>query len=69
MNMQKGIFCFTILNSKDTIEKNTDNHSGIGLNNVKRRLELLYPGKHVLLTKDTVNEFRVELQLNIIKQE
>ena len=37
---------------------------GIGLVNVKRRLELLYSGKHELNIQDSPNSYRVELILN-----
>jgi LytS/YehU family sensor histidine kinase len=34
---------------------------GMGLKNVKRRLELLYPGKHELKITDEGDRFRAEL--------
>jgi len=37
--------------------------SGIGLKNVMRRLELLYPGKHQLLISDDGNQYKVELEI------
>ncbi len=37
--------------------------SGIGLENVKRRLILLYPGKHNLLIEDTTDQYIVNLTL------
>jgi len=37
--------------------------SGIGLKNVMRRLELLYPGKHQLIITDDGNEYLVELDI------
>jgi len=39
--------------------------SGIGLENVKRRLELIFPGKHNLKISRTENEFYVCLQLKL----
>ncbi len=38
---------------------------GIGLVNVKRRLELQYAGKHKLETKDNPNTYAVNLELNL----
>jgi LytS/YehU family sensor histidine kinase len=43
----------------------TGQHSGIGLTNVKRRLELLYPQKHTLLINDEAAVFRVVLTIKI----
>ena len=41
LSMANGSFYFKIENSKEVIEKTTEKHAGIGLNNVNRRLELL----------------------------
>ena len=38
--------------------------SGIGLKNVIRRLELLYPDKHSLIIKDDGKEYQVELTIH-----
>jgi sensor histidine kinase YesM len=40
--------------------------SGISINNVKRRLELLYPNNHVLSIRNTDDRFTVELFMNLI---
>lgn len=40
-------------------------HSGIGLENVKRRLELLYPGKHKLEITTTAQQYKVYLTLSV----
>ena len=42
---------------------NRDASGGIGLNNVKRRLNLLYPGKYNLDIRDEENTYTVELSL------
>ena len=44
-------------NAKDCL------HSGIGLQNVLRRLELLYTGKHTIDIKDEEDVFIVDLKL------
>ncbi|TCJ14308.1 histidine kinase [Flaviaesturariibacter flavus] len=39
--------------------------SGIGLENVRRRLELLYPGRHQLFVRGTEKEFFVHLSIDL----
>jgi len=47
----------------DKKEKHDENHSGIGLENVKKRLQLLFPGKHVLNISSTDEVFTVSLEI------
>jgi sensor histidine kinase YesM len=65
MSINEGSFHFTLENSKEPLEKATDKHSGIGLNNVTRRLELLYPGKHQLKIESGRGSFTVDLSIKI----
>jgi LytS/YehU family sensor histidine kinase len=46
---------------------NAEQHekSGIGLLNVKRRLELSYPGKHTLEIEDLADRYNVTLKLQL----
>ena len=68
LSMQDGMFCFNVSNSKEPAGVTANLHSGIGLNNVQRRLQLLYPGKHRLEIKDEAGEFSIALQLAVTKQ-
>ncbi|MDB5131545.1 MAG: Histidine kinase [Mucilaginibacter sp.] len=52
---------FYIQNKKHN--NNRDAVGGIGLNNVKRRLDLLYPGKYNLDIRDETDTYTVELSL------
>jgi two-component system, LytTR family, sensor kinase len=57
---------FKVVNSTspgDKAAQDVIKHSGIGLKNVQRRLQLLYPGKHELEIKREETEFYVSLQL------
>ena len=64
MTRGNGHFNFMIENSKEA-ERTTELHGGIGLNNVKRRLELLYPEKHELLINNKEDSYKVDLKLKI----
>ncbi|MBL7740472.1 MAG: histidine kinase [Chitinophagaceae bacterium] len=62
MSRQNGHFVFSIENSKET-DRTTEKHGGIGLSNVKRRLELLYPGNYELEIKSREDSYGVHLKL------
>ncbi len=47
-------------------DENSDGHSGIGLENVSKRLSLLFPGKHELKIKKSDTEFEVFLFISIV---
>jgi sensor histidine kinase YesM len=57
---------FEIENNKGTSENPYQNkYSGIGLTNIKKRLNLLYPEKHTLTIKDDEYKFIVLLKINL----
>jgi two-component system, LytTR family, sensor kinase len=65
LHKSKGFFTAEIENSKEDAVKTTEPDGGIGLSNVKRRLQLEYPGKHHLLIDEKPDTFKVSLQLTI----
>jgi sensor histidine kinase YesM len=66
IKVEKNKLNFTVENNKGIIDEvNTGDHNGLGLENVKRQLELLYPGKHLLNIKDQQDRFVVALQLSL----
>ncbi|MFC0513780.1 sensor histidine kinase [Mucilaginibacter angelicae] len=57
---------FTCINPKySAIKKMEDEKSGIGLENVKRRLDLLYPGKHTLQISEAEGKYIVKLEIDL----
>jgi hypothetical protein len=72
MHVEKNILYFKLANSNDpgaTINFVKGKSKGIGLENVKRRLELLYPGKHKIHVVDEEEMFLVSIELQIIEDE
>ena len=57
---------FKISNSKEEEEEGSP---GIGLSNIKRQLELIYPGQYQLQLKEEANKFSVNLQLNLAEDD
>jgi two-component system LytT family sensor kinase len=64
MQRENGHFTFTAENSKEST-KTTEKPGGIGLVNVKRRLELLYPGKYQLSIQNDAEKYKVKLTLEL----
>ena len=58
---------FSLTNSKPA-EETRQHRKGIGLHNVRKRLELLYPATHLLLVESTKNTFTVNMQIPISSQ-
>jgi LytS/YehU family sensor histidine kinase len=59
---------FRVSNKKGTVMNETkDESSGIGLANVKRRLELLYPENHSLIVVDSGSDFIITLTIQHVK--
>lgn len=66
IKVEKNILAFSVCNYISLNEKN-DLNSGIGIHNIKSRLNLLYPNSHTLKIKEYDNLFEVELLLKLKK--
>jgi LytS/YehU family sensor histidine kinase len=70
LKVEPEILQLSIRNScHDIPGRKNEFNSGIGLQNVKRRLELLYPDSHELSTRKTGNVYEIKLVLENKKQE
>jgi LytS/YehU family sensor histidine kinase len=63
LGYENGNLKFRIFNTKDNFISKEAHASGLGIANTKRRLELLYPGKHILTIQDRDNTFTVTLTI------
>lgn len=52
------------MNTKE-LNENEVKQNGIGLTNVKRRLDLLYPESHELVINETENKYEVKLKIQV----
>jgi len=52
-----------VFNNKVTVQLTTDEQSGLGIGNTRKRLNLLYPSGHQLTIRDNRENFSVTLQL------
>ncbi len=63
---EKNDFYFSVKNNKGQIdETESDRFKGIGLKNVQRRLELIYPNKHEIRILESDTTFKVVLNINL----
>jgi len=69
LNVANNTMYFNLTNSRSpnaaTEMKEPDN--GMSLSNVKRRIELFYPGKHVFMSKEDEDIFLVKMELKLKK--
>ncbi len=66
LEVASGICHYRVVNSKLAQgSKTLEEKSGIGLQNVRRRLELSYPDRYDLHTRETDERYQVDLQLQL----
>ncbi|MFT3908038.1 MAG: sensor histidine kinase [Ferruginibacter sp.] len=54
-----------VVNNKVSVQKDIAERSGLGIENTKHRLNLIYPSKHLLVINNTEKEFSVSLHINL----
>ena len=68
LELKEDLLTLKVENSKGKHEERDDQFNykqGIGLKNVRRRLELLYPDKHELEMHDSDDSFLIVLKLDL----
>ena len=67
LQLENDYLYFYAANSYQNAAEQTavNKHSGLGLVNVRKRLELLYPGKYELNTNGNGNQYELELKINL----
>lgn len=65
ITMNKAEFQLSVVNNKVNVQKDIGERSGLGIENTRHRLNLIYPSKHLLVIDDTEKEFAVSLHINL----
>ena len=67
VNLERGLLHFNVSNSQGKLkdDKKESYTEGIGLSNVKRRLDLLYQKNYSLTIKDEETLFEIDLYINL----
>jgi len=63
--MNKTEFQLIVTNNKVNVQRDISERSGLGIENTKHRLNLIYPSKHLLVINDTEKQFIVSLYINL----
>jgi len=63
--INKTQFQLHIVNNKVSVQMDISERSGLGIENTRHRLNLIYPSKHLLVINDTEKEFSVSLHINL----
>lgn len=60
-----NIIDFTVYNSKSRIKPIKKEHEGLGLPNIRKRLDILFPARHELIIADSDESYTVHLKLRV----
>lgn len=65
ITMNKTELQLSVVNNKVNVQRDISESSGLGIENTKHRLSLIYPSKHLLVINETEKEFSVSLHINL----
>lgn len=65
LTMHKSELRLSVINNKVSVQKDISERSGLGIENTKHRLDLIYPSKHLLVMNETEKEFAVTLHIDL----
>lgn len=65
ISMENVDLILHVSNNKVRINHLEESSGGIGINNTRTRLQLLYPGKHQLTIHDNIVNFVIDLKINL----
>lgn len=69
MTIDEARMSMKLVNGKVACAEKDNTAHGIGISNVRRRLQLLYPQKHQLKVTDAEDVFIVDLKIKLLKKE
>lgn len=70
LHIQQNQLIFSVENTKSNMDtQEFISYGGLGLKNVQRRLNILYPNKHNLNIQNLQDSFKIRLQLELAKSE
>ena len=58
-------FRLTVINNKVDVQQDISEKSGLGIENARHRLNLIYPSKHLLVINQNEKEYFVSLHINL----
>ena len=68
LKLKENQLDFQVENTAELSSTSKENNSGIGLKNLKRQLDLIYPENHQLDLQQDNNWFRARLKLNLVEE-
>jgi len=67
LKVDTNFLVFNVRNSKPMHVQDTDTNHGVGLENIRKRLEILFGDEHRLIINSEPQEFSIILTINLVK--